>query len=336
MKRPELRGRSVVPAGALALLSVVAAACGGGGASSAAKSVSKSSTSNTTAVAPSRTTSGQAAAAGAAGSGTPTSGGPGAGAAFAPAATGEIASISGGTLEVQNTETESQTTVDVTAKTRITATVNLHLAAVTPGECITATGTKGAGGAVDADAVSITPVVNGKCGFGAGGGGARFFGGGGGPFAGGGGSAARSTVVTAPAISSTSDFASGEVTSVSGSTIVLRGLTFSFSGTRRTFTTRPAPATPATKAVTVKVSASTRYSKSETVGVTSLKVGECATAFGPTNSIGAVTATRLTVTQPTATGCFAFSGRRFGGGFGGNGAPGNGGNGGFGGGPAAT
>jgi hypothetical protein len=61
----------------------------------------------------------------------------------------------------------------------------------------------------------------------------------------------------------------------------------------------------------VVVSSKTRYSKTEKVTAGALKVGECATAFGSTNDIGVVNATRLTVTQPVDGSCttgFGFRG----------------------------
>jgi Domain of unknown function (DUF5666) len=250
------------------------------------------------------------------------------------AATGSIASITGDTLEVQNTETESQTTVDLTAKTRITATVSAKLADVKAGSCITASGTKGAGGAVDATTVVIEPAVKGKC---------TSFGGERAGFPGGGrGFPTRTTGTGGSPSSSPSTFkrpanldtATGQVTSVSGSTITVHGFSFSFSGSTPPTTGATPPTTgarraiPAMKTLTVTVSGTTKYSKTETATAGSLKVGECATAFGPTNDIGAVAATRLMVTQPTAAGCVpSFGGGRGGfggggGGFGGGGAGG--------------
>jgi hypothetical protein len=247
-------------------------------------------------------------------------------AAAAPAATGTIASITGNTLEVQNTETQSQTTVNLTAKTRITATLSAKLSAIKAGSCITASGSKAKAGGVDATTVVIQPAVKGKCAtFGGGRGG---FGGGGFPGGGGGSrtpptTSKGSTPTTRPGFKRPTNVATvlGQVTSVSGSTITVHGFSFAFGGTRPTgrtsSTTRPAKrSAPKETTVKVTVTGKTKYSKTETVKVRSLKVGECATAFGKTNSIGAVAATRLTVTQPTATGCVTFTGFGGGGGFG--------------------
>ena len=110
--------------------------------------------------------------------------------------------------------------------------------------------------------------------------------------------------------------ASGKVTSKSGSKISVEAVTVSFSNGKATTKTGPK---------TVDVSKSTKFTKSERVAAGTLKVGECATATGSTNNIGAVSATTLIVTQPTSSGCSAFGGfGGFGGGRGGSGGSGGG------------
>jgi hypothetical protein len=111
----------------------------------------------------------------------------------------------------------------------------------------------------------------------------------------------------------------GKVTSVSGSTITIEGTVVSFQsaptsrpGTRTTAVLKP-------KRVSVAVSSKTRYLRTGPATVASLKVGQCATAFGPTNDIGAVTATRLSVSPASGSGCSAGGFGGFGG-FGGGGA----------------
>jgi deoxyribose-phosphate aldolase len=109
------------------------------------------------------------------------------------------------------------------------------------------------------------------------------------------------------------------VTAVSGSTITVQGTRIAFPGGR---TTTTAAALSTTTTVTpgpevVTVSAATKYLKSGKATASQLKLGECASAIGSTNSIGVVTARVLTITQPTASGCTASFG--FGGGFGGGG-----------------
>lgn len=241
----------------------------------------------------------------AAASKTKTATAPPAAPSFAPAASGTIASILGQDLEVQGTS--GQTTVDVTAKTAITATVPLALRDVIVGTCISATGTKGAGGKVDATVVTITAAVKGSClergGFGAGGGGG---------FRGGSGGGFPRTTGTVPARFRTANVsgAFGKVTKVSGSTITVEGISFAgFGGRPASGTSKPT--TPKASPQTVVVSSKTRYSKTERVTAGALKVGECATAFGSTNDIGVVSATRLTVTQPVDGSCttgFGFRG----------------------------
>jgi hypothetical protein len=66
--------------------------------------------------------------------------------------------------------------------------------------------------------------------------------------------------------------------------------------------------TATTKTITVTVSGLTTYSKTEMAKASSLRIGECATAYGSTNDIGTLTAARLTVTQATGIGCPAFGG----------------------------
>ena len=80
---------------------------------------------------------------------------------FAPAASGTIATILGQDLEVQGTS--GQTTVELTAKTTITATVAVSLKDITAGACISATGTKGKDGTVDATLISVSQPVKGSC-----------------------------------------------------------------------------------------------------------------------------------------------------------------------------
>ena len=110
--------------------------------------------------------------------------------------------------------------------------------------------------------------------------------------------------------------ASGKVTSKSGSKIDVQAVTFSVSKGKVTTKTGPK---------TVDVSKSTKYSKSERVAAGSLKTGECVTATGSTNSIGAVSATTLMVTKATSSGCPTAGGfGGFGGGFGGRGGAGGG------------
>ena len=225
-----------------------------------------------------------------------------------PAASGQIAYISGNTLEVRSQQT-GQTTVDITSKTAITATVAVSLKAVKSGSCITATGTKAKSGALDATTVSLVAASGANCGSG------FRSGRGGGPARGGnfrrgttgGSNPGRS--FTPPANAAT---AFGKVISVSGSKMTVEGTIFSFSGAGQSSGSkkRSTPATtPKAEKVTVDVGSKTKYLKTGPGSAKSLKVGECATAFGSTSSIGAVTATRLSVSPATSGSCgFGVSG----------------------------
>jgi hypothetical protein len=311
--------RLALATGTVAVISLVAAACGGGGGGgkAAANTSSTKAPATTTAPASPAGTGLQAAgSSGAKSSGAKSSGAKSSGAkssnpagpagAFRPAASGTLASLSSDTLEVQSPQS-GQTTVNLSSRTVITATVPVSESNVTKGTCIAATGTKGSGGSVDATTVAIFAATKGQCarGFGASGGGGSFTPPKGSGTGGSGPSRTRGTraPTTRPANLAT---ASGKVTSRSGTKIGVEAVTVSFSKGKVTTKTGPK---------TVDVSKSTRFTKSERVAAGSLKVGECVTATGSTNSIGAVSATTLIVTQATSSGCSTFGG--FGGGFGG-------------------
>ncbi len=237
-------------------------------------------------------------------SGSGSSGGPPA--AFRPAASGKIASVTGNILEVQNPES-GQTTVNLSSKTVITATVSVSESDVVKGTCISATGTKGTGGSVDASNVALFAATKGECARGFGAGRRRRL-----PFPGGHRPPPDDRDPSSPHFNRPANFASasGKVTSKSGSKINVEAVTVSFSNGKATTKTGPK---------TVDVSKSTKYTKSERVAAGTLKVGECVTATGSTNNIGAVSATTLIVTQPTSSGCSAFGGfGGFGGGRGGS------------------
>ena len=316
LKAPAGRSRRLALAiGTLAVISLVAAACGGGGGGG--KAAASTSPTKPSATVPSATKTAPASPASpaspvgtglqAAGSSTSSSSAGGPPAAFKPAASGTLASVTGNTLEVQNSES-GQTTVNLSSKTVITATVSVSESNVSEGTCVAATGTKGSGGSVDATMVAIFAATKGECtrGFGAGGAGGTFT-----PR----GTVPDRTSGTRPRTTRPANFAtaSGKVTSKSGTKIGVEAVTVSFSKGKVTTKTGPK---------TVNVSKSTKYTKSERVEAGSLKVGECVTATGSTNSIGAVTATTLIVSQPTSSGCSTFGG--FGGAFGGPGPGGSG------------
>jgi len=76
--------------------------------------------------------------------------------------------------------------------------------------------------------------------------------------------------------------ATGTVASVSGNTLEVQG---------------------ANGQVTVNLGASTTITKTVSAKASAIAVGMCVTAVGKTNSIGAVSATRVVVSEPTSSGC---------------------------------
>ena len=161
-------------------------------------------------------------------------------------------------------------------------------------------------GTSDPEIVTVTAAVKGSCV-------ERGGPGGGGGFRGSPGGGFPRTTGTVPARFRTTNVfgAFGKVTKVSGSTITVEGISFAgFGGRPATGTAKPTK-TPKASPQSVVVSSKTSYSKTEKVTAGALKVGECASAFGSTNDIGVVSATRLTVTQPVDGSCtsgFGFRG----------------------------
>jgi hypothetical protein len=242
------------------------------------------------------------------------------GAPAIPGASGLIAAVSPGTLQVQSAT--AQNTVVYTATTKFTTITAGHLAA---GDCVTVTGTPGVGSAkaLTATSVRIDAKVNDACpatGGGVGGGG---FGGAGSYSSrpsgapsrapSGGGSAARRAFASA----------TGTVSSVSGSTILVSGVLRGRAGATSSATA------PTASTITVTLAASATVTQTVAATSAAAVLGKCATAIGPANSAGAITAKSITISTPGPTGCSAGFG-----GFGGRGG-GSGGAGGTGSSPAA-
>jgi hypothetical protein len=219
-----------------------------------------------------------------------------------PGASGLIAAVSPGTLQVQSAT--AQNTVVYTATTKFTTIATGHLAA---GDCVTVTGTPGAGSAkaLTATSVRIDAKVNGACpATGAGGGGSFASRPPGAPTGG-----PSTGTRTRGAFAS----ATGTVSSVSGSTILVSGVLR--SGARATGSSTP----PAASTITVTLPASATVTQTVAATSSAAVVGQCATAIGPANSVGAITANSITISAPGPTGCRAGFGG-FGGRGGGTGA----------------
>lgn len=234
---------------------------------------------------------------------------------------GTIAYVSGQLMQVQ--DTSMQTAVGWTASTTIEKETAGTLADVTTGSCVVATsftaGTAAGASAaptavptVDPNApatrVVVTQPVDGTCRAaavgGAFGGGART--------PGQEPSGAAGQPRTRPSGAPTGGFAGGArafgihtglVTGVSGDTVSIQ--TTGQGG--------------ATSTATFTVGASTTYTTTVKADAGAIVVGQCAAAFGPSDSSGTVAATSITVSAPTNGQCSSFSATRAGGGFAGRG-----------------
>ncbi|MDT4937586.1 MAG: hypothetical protein QOG80_1257, partial [Pseudonocardiales bacterium] len=181
-------GRRMVVVGVLMLASaLVLAACGGGSSGSGSTSPAAAS-----------------ATAGAAG------GGAAGGGAGRPGAAGQIAAITGTTMQVQSQQA-GQVGVSWTASTTFSHPVTTTLSAIKAGDCVVATAPTGSSStSFTATALSVTTPVNGQCGGGAGGpGGQRPTG------------QRPSGAPSGGFGQRTGAFATGTVSSVSGSTLVI-------------------------------------------------------------------------------------------------------------------
>ncbi len=230
---------------------------------------------------------------------------------------GEIAAITGSTLQVQSSD--SQTAVTYSDSTSITKTVAAALSDVTAGVCVTTMsfggGADAGGGSTDtsstdaagtdaagaATSVMISAAVDGACE-------TPGFGGAGGGFPGGDGTPPTDlpdgatpptdapdgvTPTGAPGDSGMGGgggfggFTSGLVTAVSASSI----------------TVETTDADGASSSTEVSVDDSTSYTSTAGADSSALAVGACVTAQGEADDSGAVTATSLTVSEAGEDGC---------------------------------
>lgn len=80
---------------------------------------------------------------------------------------GSVASVSGNTINLTNTDpsgNSTQTTVTVDDKTQYRKQSPANIDAITPGKCLSARGTKDNGGALQATSIKLRQAVDGKCG----------------------------------------------------------------------------------------------------------------------------------------------------------------------------
>ena len=211
-----------------------------------------------------------------------------------PAASGEIAAVSGHTLQVQNTS--AQTAVTWSASTAFTKSVP---ATVAVGDCVSVTGTPGTGSALTAAAVRVV-AADGTC-------------------------AERQPTRASGAPSGSPPsgrpgggsppsgapdrqqfaMAYGTVTAVSGSTATVSG-TLRTGG--RSGGATPA-ATPSAGPIAVTLGSSARITKAAKATGADATVGTCAVATGKTDSTGTVAAAAIALSAKSANGCTTGFGR---------------------------
>ncbi|OBK64014.1 hypothetical protein A5652_04910 [Mycobacterium sp. 1165178.9] len=80
---------------------------------------------------------------------------------------GSVASVSGNTINLTNTDPSgntTQTTVTVDDKTKYSKQSSANTDAITPGKCLSARGTQDNGGALQATSIKLRQAADGKCG----------------------------------------------------------------------------------------------------------------------------------------------------------------------------
>jgi hypothetical protein len=230
-----------------------------------------------------------------------------------PGVVGTAAAVSGSSLEVQN-PTSGQVTVTFTANTPISDTVSVTTKDVTVGSCVTVVGkpstTGSAATSVTATSVTISAPVKGNCtGAGAGAGG----------FGGGGFGGTRPSGAPRPSFSarprptgSQGAFGNGAFGGANGKVLSVSATGFVVQARSRAAGSTGSAAT--VRSVTVITNSASKYLKTVTASASALKVGQCITAVGTANSIGAVAARSIRISQPGPSGCVTGFGGR--GGFG--------------------
>ncbi|TAN33914.1 hypothetical protein EPN29_04585 [bacterium] len=163
-------------------------------------------------------------------------------------------------------------TVVLSNTTRMTKTSTATLGDITPGECIVAMGTKDPSGLVTATSVRLAPRGPNGCATG------RSI------FSPAPGASARPSPSPRPAPSAQADVSlvSGEVTTVSGTSVTVL--------------------TPTNASETLTVPTVANMSLSSAATAASLQVGQCLRAAGSPDASGAIQATALTITPPRANG----------------------------------
>ena len=76
---------------------------------------------------------------------------------------GTVASVAGNTITVNGTGNTSPTTVTVSDKTKYVKEDTANSQAIASGKCINAQGSQGAGGTLEATAITVRPAADGRC-----------------------------------------------------------------------------------------------------------------------------------------------------------------------------
>jgi hypothetical protein len=76
---------------------------------------------------------------------------------------GAVGSISGNTFTLTSSGSAAQTSVSVTDATRYAKRTPANAQAISQGECLSASGTKDNGGALQAASIIVQPARNGSC-----------------------------------------------------------------------------------------------------------------------------------------------------------------------------
>jgi hypothetical protein len=239
------------------------------------------------------------------------------------AASGTVAAVSTGSMEVQN-PTSGQVTVSWTPTTTFNQTVTVPATQLAVGDCVTVTSsTKAKSGPIKATTVSLRTSTNGSCtgagaGFGAGGApGGTPSGGSAGPgaFAGRGfprgtfpgGTFPRNGAAANRFRAAAGRFATGQVVSLSGGTFVVKGFTVvpPSTSSKSTKGSKSKTSAPTRKTVETKVTfgGSTKFTMVQQASASNLSVGLCATALGPADQTGAIAATTISLSTAGASGC---------------------------------
>jgi hypothetical protein len=222
--------------------------------------------------------------------------GGGNGAANRPGASGQVAAIAGTTMQVQSQQS-GQVAVSWTSSTTFSHPVSTTTSAIKAGDCVVATAASGSSDAsFTATSVTVSAAANGQCGGPGGAGtGQRPSGFPSGQRPSGFPSGQRPSGVPSGAPNRQGGFATGTVSSVSGSTIVIAAR--QFGGTNST-TNR-----------NVTVNSQTKVTTQQSTTASALKVGLCVSAEGKADSTGAVAATSVRISDPVDGQCTAGFGR---------------------------